>query len=613
MSAATNTGDEIPTTDLVSYLLDGIPDHSEGSRHSRFDAPFLLSADDTGPAAGKEWLSLIKIKHLVLCFAGGLVRHGFQKGQHLILVSPNIISAVVVALGTIAAGGVFCAAQPDLKEREYEDQFRRDEPTYLLIYDEQPQYDIALTAWTKAGLPISGRVWVFDHNTDSSSHAGKRPWTSRSVVFKDLPHWTQLLVEDDQPSSIWQRFTTIEETEAPCMLFTTSGTSGLRKAAVYSHRNVVSAYHSNLLRARQNAMNTMRAANETTSTPKMTRMLHTISISRAMGTGLPLSLMKAAQHRPIEVYFMSKTSVDMTPYLDAVERLAITDVSCAPFTLVKLFKVTQRSCKYDFSRLRSVTAVGAPCSESALQKAKTFLQSNGAPSNLRVARSLGMTEAGNLVSACRPMEPNTTAEGYQGRIMPNVEAKIMSSLGSHLNGLDIKLSQGTIGELWLRGPSVIKAYYKDDAATQAAFTAEGWFRSGDIGYLEDDKLFLLDRKKDVLKTPDSIPPSYIEGVLLEHPDVQDAGVVGIYEPDLGLQLVRAYIVKAHGSAMTADDICQWMQDECASTAHLTAGAEFLSELPRHEGGKLLRRVLKERAAVTFGRPVASLTHPQVGM
>lgn len=90
------------------------------------------------------------------------------------------------------------------------------------------------------------------------------------------------------------------------------------------------------------------------------------------------------------------------------------------------------------------------------------------------------------------------------------------------------------------------------------------------------------RSQDILKTPDNIPPSNIEGVLLQHPDILDVGVVGIYEASQELQLVRAYVVKRPRATTSEEDICRWMEKETSETSHLTAGVEFLKELPRNE-------------------------------
>ena len=172
----------------------------------------------------------------------------------------------------------------------------------------------------------------------------------------------------------------------------------------------------------------------------------------------------------------------------------------------------------------------------------------------------------------------------------------------------MEVEGGTPGELWLRGPSFISSYYKNKAATNDAFTSDRWFKTGDVGHLEGDKLYLVDRMKDILKTPDNIPPAYIEGVLMDHPDILDAGVIGIYQPEEELQLVRAYVVTRPGSSVTEESIRVWMERESADTAHLTGGVEFMDELPRNDAGKLLRRVLRERAAERFGRQdVTSMT------
>ncbi|KAL9107060.1 MAG: hypothetical protein Q9227_008006 [Pyrenula ochraceoflavens] len=315
---------------------------------------------------------------------------------------------------------------------------------------------------------------------------------------------------------------------------------------------------------------------------------------------------------------------DMKECLGRVAELGITAVSAAPFTVARMFGDASRNQQlddedsmYDLSTITSVTVTGAPSALSTLKRAKEFLIRNGASKErLRVQRALGITEAGSLVAyswtSDPPLEQIEGAEGlqgaYQGRLEPNFEAKIVEqSLDGEVDVTEAKRP----GELWLKGPSVVREYWGNDQATREAFgNQDGWFRTGDIGFFDGDKLWIIDRIKDVLKTPDSIPPAYIEGVLESHPDIREAGVIGIDSPTEGLQRVRGYLVRRPGSTISETDICAWMERESAKTAHLTAGVEFLDELPRNKvrmsadmdenGGsadcKAGRQTIEERAA-----------------
>ena len=596
---------EPPDADLITLLLGDVPRFSDAPIDPRFTRPFLFSAE----APHENNLNLVQVKDLACRFAHGIRKHGLQDGDHVMLISPNYITATVVAIGVIAAGGVFCAAQPDLKKRDYIDQFLRDEPRYILVAKEDPLLEIVQQSWKEFGGSVEDSMWTFDQSKKQSKDVETCQECSRRG---GTPHWTELLATGELYD--WRRFRLSDLPDTPCMLFTTSGTSGFRKAAIYSHRNLVATLCARMLKAKTLAIRAARSG-KAPQPLKMTRLLHTISISRAMGTVQPCAIVLAARTRSIELYYMSKTYVDMKPYVDFIQKLSITDVSCAPFTLTRLCKDDRFSgddFKYSFPNLRAVTSVGAPSSQSVLQDAKVFFQRRGAPSTFDVGRALGITEAGALVSAWRDGDSDidSTTEGYQGRLESNMEVKIMTIRGEIPDGLETELPEHEAGEIYVRGPSVIKAYYKNEAASKAAFAADGWFRTGDVGYLDNEKLFLLDRKKDVLKTPDSIPPSYIEGVLLDHPEILDAAVIGIYDAPQGLQLVRAYLVKRECSDLSENDICAWMRHEVAETAQLTGGAEFIDRVPRNEGGKVLRQPLRELAAARLGRDVSSMTLPQ---
>lgn len=119
---------------------------------------------------------------------------------------------------------------------------------------------------------------------------------------------------------------------------------------------------------------------------------------------------------------------------------------------------------------------------------------NGAPKDLRIERALGVTEVGSIVSNWWMADPPDWTEGYQGRLEPNFEAKVMACEVEDENGVR-EVEPHQAGELWVKSPSCVQGYYKNPEATKEQFTNDGWYKTGDVGFFRGDKLYLLDRKK----------------------------------------------------------------------------------------------------------------------
>jgi 4-coumarate--CoA ligase len=479
----------VPNIDLPSFLLDNIPDPTFSCDDPKFIRPFLFSAER--PEAIN--LSLVQFKHWVKCFAAGLQEAGLRTGDHLMLISPNYIYAMIVCLGTIAAGGVVCTSQPDFSVCEYEEQFRRDEPKFLFVCDDEPLRSRALAAWQAIdGDP--NRVWLFDQFLSAKGRKLKR--SERTDTKKAEKFWTELLDVRRGPTFQWSRFRTEKECQTPCQIIYTSGTTGLRKCALISHRNLVASFVGTSYRIQTDEIKAAQSKHHGKTPNKTWRIFHTTSIARGFGTSVPLAITKARQHRRLEVYFMSRTSGDMEPYLNCLEKLNIAEVTCAPFTIIKMVAShkTKSESRYDFSSLRFITVTGAPSSQSTLNGARNFLAENGASNDLRIERAFGVTEAGSIVSSWRMADPPDWTEGYQGRLEPNFEAKVMAYEGEDENSVR-EVEPHQPGELWVKSPSCVQGYYKNPEATEEQFTDDGWYKTGDIGFFRDDRLYLLDRKK----------------------------------------------------------------------------------------------------------------------
>ena len=159
---------------------------------------------------------------------------------------------------------------------------------------------------------------------------------------------------------------------------------------------------------------------------------------------------------------------------------------------------------------------------------------------------------------------------------------------------------GKTGEIWIKGPNIFKGYYNNAKATTESITPDGWYRTGDIGYIDKDhNIYITDRVKELIKYNGyQVAPAQLEGLLLAHPAVNDVAVVGLYSREKATELPRAYIVPADGytgGPELEEEICEWLHKKVAPYKRLRAGISFVQAIPKSSAGKVLRRVLSEQA------------------
>jgi len=200
---------------------------------------------------------------------------------------------------------------------------------------------------------------------------------------------------------------------------------------------------------------------------------------------------------------------------------------------------------------------------------------------LTVAEGYGLTEASPIVTSSSGLVPQA---GSVGAVLDGVELRVVDERGG-----DVLV--GDAGEIWVRGDNVFKGYLDDPEATARVLSPDGWLRTGDIGYCDDDgRLYLVDRAKDlVIVSGFNVFPAEVEEVLAEHPAVADVGVVGVPHPQTG-EAVRAYVVLASGAAVGADELVAFARDRLARYK-CPSSVVFVDELPRNAAGKLVRRQL----------------------
>jgi long-chain acyl-CoA synthetase len=176
----------------------------------------------------------------------------------------------------------------------------------------------------------------------------------------------------------------------------------------------------------------------------------------------------------------------------------------------------------------------------------------------------------------------------------------LGSIGRPIRGVEMRLVGldeddvliGDEGEVWVRGPNVFHGYWNDPEATAAALTPDGWLRTGDLAVVNDDGyLFLVDRVKDlIIVSGFNVYPAEVEEVLVEHPAVDAAAVVGVAHPHSG-EAIKAFVVVADGFAVEEDDLIAWCAEQLARYK-CPSKVMFVDELPQNVSGKVLRRTLK---------------------
>ena len=163
-----------------------------------------------------------------------------------------------------------------------------------------------------------------------------------------------------------------------------------------------------------------------------------------------------------------------------------------------------------------------------------------------------------------------------------------------------ELEPGQTGELWLKGPNVMLGYYKNPEATKNAITEDGYYKTGDVGYVDEKgNFYITDRVKELIKYNGfQVAPAELEGVLAVHPKVEDCAVLGLFAPDLGTELPTAFVVLKEGiedNGATEKELVDFVAGKVAPHKKIRGGVRFVKTIPKTSTGKIMRRVLKNQA------------------
>jgi acyl-CoA synthetase (AMP-forming)/AMP-acid ligase II len=234
--------------------------------------------------------------------------------------------------------------------------------------------------------------------------------------------------------------------------------------------------------------------------------------------------------------------------------------------------------KYDLSKLKSILSGAAPLGKDVTQACADRLK-------CLVRQGYGLTET-SPVTHFTPNDPAKIKPGSIGPLVAATECRIIDYTN------DAELGPNQEGELWVRGPQVMQGYLNRPDATRAVINPDGWFRTGDIGYADEDSYFyIVDRLKELIKYKGlQVAPAELEAVLLTHPAVADAAVIPSPDEEAG-EVPKAFVV-LRGEA-TPDELMAFVADKVAPYKKIRR-LEVIEQIPKSASGKILRRVLVER-------------------
>ena len=486
--------------------------------------------------------------------AAAVIAAGVEPGDRVAVWAPNTPEFVVAALGAVSAGAVLVPLGTRLKGAEAVDLLRRTRTGTLFVTDTFLGVSYVSALRTAAGgFPGGGFPGL--------------PHLRTAVVLGDradapqgFQSWRGFLAAGARVAdrAVRERIDSVRA-EDPADLMFTSGTTGLPKGAVTTHAQSLRAFATWADYAGLGRGDRYLVVNPFT---------HTFGYK----AGILASLMCGATVLPLPVF-------DAGAVLATVSTERVTVLPGAPTVYQSLLDHPGRD-GYDLGSLRLAVTGAAVVPLELVTRIRQDLGFD------TVLTAYGLTECCGLVTMCRRGDDPGLVAATSGRAVPGVELRVTDEDGEHT-------PPGTPGEVQVRGYTVMREYFEDPDGTAAAFTSDGWLRTGDVGVLDDEgNLRITDRLGDMFTVGGfNASPAEIERVLARHPLVADCAVVGVPDPRLG-EVGRVYVVP-HGSPgpEAAAELIAWARREMANYK-VPRQIEFRADLPRNASGKVLKAQLR---------------------
>ncbi|OJJ06169.1 hypothetical protein ASPVEDRAFT_87483 [Aspergillus versicolor CBS 583.65] len=506
-------------------------------------------------AITKEAIRYDALKDLTTYVSTSLVvNYGLKPGDTVALFSPNTIWYPVAMLATVRAGGVISGASPAYNVEEMTYALKTGNAKFLMTVPSS--MDVAIPAAKNAGIPPE-RIFLLEGSkgeyvsVQQLVQKGKRYGPGGQAVPYKLPEGKT-------------------NRDVCGFLSFSSGTTGLPKAVMIAHHNVIAQ-----------CMQIIQLTHD--DTKKSLAVLPLFHI-----TGL-VHQMHLPVIRNSSVYMLPSFTMDSM--LSTIVEYQISEILSVPPIIIRLLQDPTVS-KYDLSHVKRFSSGAAPISGEILQKLQDRFPWTG------FKQGYGMTESCSCITAHPPEKQSYKYAQRGGMIVANTEVKVIHTETGKEVGYEEE------GEILARGPQIVMGYLNNEKATKETFDEEGWLHTGDVGYMDREGFIVItDRIKEMIKVKGiAVSPAEIEDLLLGHPAVEDVGVTSVPDDYAG-EKPKAYVVlksAARGQLSTGEGVVAAGRQlieyvKAKKVRHKwVLEVEFLEEIPKSASGKILRRVLRDR-------------------
>ncbi|XP_026764719.2 uncharacterized protein LOC113523050 [Galleria mellonella] len=478
-----------------------------------------------------------------------LTLRGLRKGQTVAICSENRKEFWSALFGSACSGATVTTVNPMYTAGELKHVLGISKPKYIFC---SPFF------FKKHAKTLREFTYVKDIILFGDDRPGQL------ILYKDLAYPTNSSQSDIIVGNRLARNVKIEEFQAAdvigqvdvLFILYSSGTTGLPKGVMLTHHNVLTF------------CNLSKFGNADFKALSVTPWFHAMGL---IGLIAGFSIGKTT-------VFLPRFDVDL--YLKTVEKHKIVRLTVVPPILMAACK---SSTTYDLSSVRLIASGAAPLQNDAISIVKQKF-----PNVEAVLQAYGMTECTLAVIVSDFENSTNTKPGSVGLIVPNAIIKVVDTETRK------PLGPNKPGELCIKGPLIMKGYVGKDRKED--FDEEDFFRTGDIGYYDEDgHFFIVDRLKELIKYKAfQVAPAEIEALLLKHEAVRDAGVVGRKDRDSG-EVPIAFVVKQPGKEVTEKELQDFIAERLSNPKRLRGGVKFVTEIPKNPSGKILRRELRRIA------------------